>query len=212
MSTQFKIVSSRTVEQAGGKKFVTYGVQIISQTDTEPVVIERRYTDFLQLYLNLCRDNPKLAFAFPKKVLLGNFSIKVIAARQESFKSFLTLISTNEKLKESAEMKQFLIGAEEREALKLMRLECFNLAKPLLIKMFTVLNKVYTERNPVVLTTLCRLAACCSADPSSLADAHNYSEIALRRYAGLPVCFSCNFCFSGSSRLVTSICCACTCH
>lgn len=184
MAANFDIVSSRIVEIPGEKKYVTYSVLVKSPgSDSTPIIIERRYTDFLELHRALRREHFALTstFFFPKKVILGNFAANVISARRESFESFLKLISESEKLRSSLAMKHFLVGLEEKEALKLLRLECYNLAKPHLIKNFSLLNKIYTERHPAVLVALCRLAACCNADPTSLVEAEKYAELALRR-------------------------------
>lgn len=70
---RFEIITSRTVETDDGKKFVAYMLQVrqdISRLDPEPAHIERRYTDFLNLYTALTKDYAPLmnGISFPRKV------------------------------------------------------------------------------------------------------------------------------------------------
>lgn len=72
-----EIVSSRIVEGAeSNKKFVAYMLQVRQQhsgttvNDKDPANVERRYTQFLDLYNGLKRDHPALlsSITFPRKV------------------------------------------------------------------------------------------------------------------------------------------------
>lgn len=78
MWTKFDVISARTIDTKDGqKKFVMYSIKIHkagSENDNQAVIVERRYTDFLELYTSLCQAFPRLAamVSFPRKVLLGD--------------------------------------------------------------------------------------------------------------------------------------------
>lgn len=86
---------------------------------------------------------------------------------------------------DSVSFKKFLIGNDEKLAKKYLEAKKYWLAKPILEKNFWILNKIHTERHPAVIVALCRLAACCTADPTSLEEASKYAELALKRYDGI---------------------------
>jgi sorting nexin-20 len=151
--------------------------------DPNPAVIERRYSDFLILYESLRHNFPSLManVMFPKKVLLGNFAPGVISERSAGFETFLEHIVTVEKLRESSSLSSFLQGREQREARQWMEAQRYDQAIPLLENSFRLLNKLHTDRHPTVMLTLCRLVACCSADPITTSAEH-FADLALRRY------------------------------
>lgn len=190
MCAKFEIVSARTVENKDGqKKHVAYTVLIRKDgpNDTYPVVIERRYTDFLELYKTLRQDYPHLTsqFSFPRKVIIGNFAPDVIKARSISFEYFLKLIASNERLRESLSLQSFLTGQEEKQAKKWLQSKRYSQARPLLENIFRLLSKIHTDRHPSVIIALCRLIACCNADPTALVEAEKYAELALKRFDGI---------------------------
>lgn len=190
MSAKFEIVSARTVENKDGqKKHVAYTILIRKDgsNDAYPVVIERRYTDFLELYRSLRQNYPPLTsqISFPRKVLLGNFAPDVIKSRSCSFESLLKIISSNERLRDSAGLKVFLTGQEEKQAKKCLESKRYNQARPLLENIFRLLSKIHTDRHPSVIIALCRLTACCNADPTALIEAEKYAELALKRFDGI---------------------------
>lgn len=79
MRTKFDIVSARTVDdKENQKKYVVYDIKIYHQgsdNDTQAIFVERRYSDFLELFLNLRQNYPQLTtkISFPRKVLIGKF-------------------------------------------------------------------------------------------------------------------------------------------
>ncbi|KAJ9601815.1 hypothetical protein L9F63_000043 [Diploptera punctata] len=183
---KFEVVSARTVDQDNEKKHVAYTVMIRKdglQPDPNPAVIERRYTDFLELYESLRREFPAqmARVTFPKKVLMGNFAPGVISRRSAGFESLLEHVTTEEKLRESKILAMFLQGREEHEARQWMEAQRYDQAIPLLENCFRLLNKLHTDRHPTVMLALCRLVACCSADPTATSAEH-FADIALRRY------------------------------
>lgn len=191
--TQFEVVPSRIVEEAGQKDYVAYTVSVKkvgSMCDPHPAVIERRYSDFLNLYLSLRKEFPALmsSTSFPRKVLIGNFSPEVIYHRQKGFARFLEHAQGNEKLNQSASLAAFLQNAEQREAQALMIKKQYDLAVPLLENAFRLLNKLYTDRHPFVIIALCRLVACCAAtsfETHAGGRAEKFAKLALRRFEGI---------------------------
>lgn len=88
--------------------------------DTHPNVIERRYTEFLDLYKALCREFPTImaTTTFPKKALMGNFTPEMISGRSASFEALLKIIAENERIKNSNVVINFLQNKEQEEARK----------------------------------------------------------------------------------------------
>lgn len=109
----------------------------------------------------------------------------MIKTRSYSFETFLRIVAENEKLRDSESLNLFLIGEEERKAQRCLESKQYSQAKPLLENIFRLLNKIHTDRHPSVITALCRLTACCNADPNSLGEAEKYAELALRRFDGI---------------------------
>lgn len=129
------------------KKFVTYDIGICQDLrliDANPIIIERRYTDFRQLYDALRKDHASLLAAcqFPKKVMMGNFSTDLIAERSAMFELFLDHVAASTPLRESAEFLHFLQGKELTKACQLLDERRNEQAIPLLENCFRLLNKV----------------------------------------------------------------------
>lgn len=180
---KFEVVYARTVESP--KKHVAYTVMVRKDgavPDPHPSVIERRYTEFLELYIALRQENPSLlsTFAFPKKALRGNFTPEMISSRSAGFEAFLMLIAANEKLRNSAAVTEFLQHREQAEIRHWIEEKRYDQAVPLLENCFRLLNKLHTDRHPAVLRTLCLLVACCEAGNDKQTE--RFAEIALRRY------------------------------
>lgn len=154
-----------------------------SQMDLDPAVIERRYSDFLELYESLRKEYPSLTAGvqFPRKVLLGNFGPGVILARSSGFEEFLEHIGNNQRLRESSSFSIFVQGREFTEAKQWMEKQNYEQALPLLENIFRLLNKLHTDRHPSVLMALCRLVACsCAAGESTQPE--KFADLALHRY------------------------------
>ncbi|KAE8737854.1 hypothetical protein FOCC_FOCC016684 [Frankliniella occidentalis] len=190
-TVKFEIVSVRIVRiEAGQKKHVAYTISIRKDGETpdpHPAVIERRYSDFLDLFLALRKEFPTLMsnVSFPRKVLIGNFGPVVIESRQKGFEMLLKHTTKNEKLSQSANLAAFLQNAEQQEAQAWMIQQRYDLAIPLLENAFRLLNKLYTDRHPYVIIALCRLVACCVADTKEShlgGRAEKFAELALRRF------------------------------
>lgn len=97
-SLVFEITSAYINEKEGtDKKHVVYTLQvrhITTRDDASPAILERRYTDFLNLYNGLRAEQPQLmaSVPFPKKVLIGKH--KLISLKLKF--CFLTVIPRSE--------------------------------------------------------------------------------------------------------------------
>lgn len=177
------------------KRYVAYDLQIRQEssrkTDATPVTIERRYTDFLNLYDELKKDQPTLmaTILFPKKALLGNFSSDLIGQRSAAFEAFLYHIVQHSVLYESSSFLHFLQDKELTKACQLLDERRNELAVPILEDCFRLLNKIFTDHSKYVLLILCRVVAACTVSPVPHPSAEKWAELALKRYDGVSDCF-----------------------
>lgn len=173
---------------ASVKKFVVYDLNVrldsTKCTDSNPVTIERRYTDFLNLYETLRREHGPLlnGVIFPKKAFMGNFSSDLIAERSAGFEAFLDHIVSSSVLRESPHFLNFLQGMELTRACQLLDERRNEQAVPILEDCFRLLNKIYLDRSRAVLLLLCRLVAACTTCPVPHPSAEKWAELALHRY------------------------------
>ncbi|XP_044750920.1 sorting nexin-20 [Coccinella septempunctata] len=182
----FEIISARIHEE--DKKYVVYNLQvrhISGFDDLSPSLIERRYTHFLSLYNSLKTEYPEmmLSIEFPKKVFLGNFDNSLISSRSTGFETLLKHVSSNTKLRNSKSLLVFLQEPELTKAKDLLEKKEFNNAFPVLESIFLLLNKVFTDRSPAVLLSLCRLLGC--AVEAAGIKWRKWAELALHRYEGV---------------------------
>lgn len=215
MIVRFEIPFARVMppttenENSTVKKYVVYDLNVRQDstqcTDSNPVTIERRYTDFLNLYNGLKKDYPMelSAIAFPKKVFIGNFSSDLIAERSASFEAFLDHVVSLPELRSSPSFLQFLQDNELTRACQLLDERRNEQAVPILegkhhflllhfvpkiieklpfSDCFRLLNKIFLDRSRSVLLLLCRLVAATTTSPVPHPAAEKWSELALRRY------------------------------
>lgn len=154
--------------------------------DSYPSTIERRYTHFYNLHNDLKSEFPQLmsSVSFPKKVLLGNFDNKLISDRSTGFEALLKYITNESKLRNSNALLKFLQDIELEKVKAILEQKQFSEAYPLLESNFRLLNKVYTDRSPAVLLSLCRLLACSTMIPGS-PNAQKWADLVLHRYEGV---------------------------
>lgn len=171
------------------KRYVVYALNIRQDSatiDEFPVIIERRYTDFRNLYLSLKKEFPNEVtlsnINFPNKVLVGNFSSELIAERSYAFEGFLRCVVSNSKLRESAAFLYFLQDYELSQACQFIDERRNDNAIPLLENCFRLLNKIFTDRSRPVLLILCRLVAACTNTPMPDSSAERWARLALSRY------------------------------
>lgn len=191
---QFEILSARIMPPDGEdlkvKRYVIYMLTVRQDTrtamDPQPATIERRYTDFRDMYQNLKRDFPQEMsnIDFPNKVLMGNFSASLIAERGRAFEDLLTHIAQNSTLRSSSTFLDFLQNIELTKACQLLD-ERNDACIPLLENTFMLLNKIFMDRSKPVLLILCRLVAACTSSPVPHPSAEKWSALALNRYETL---------------------------
>lgn len=118
--------SQPSTPPVSSRRFVNYTILIKTTPglDTRPAVIERRFSDFLHLYQGLKSDPIRGRIVdgcvtFPKKVLVGNFSLINIAERSIEFSRLLSLCVLRKELLWSTSFVAFLLDKELKEAQQL---------------------------------------------------------------------------------------------
>ncbi|KAH8349259.1 hypothetical protein KR067_007459 [Drosophila pandora] len=172
------------------KRYVVYELTVSQDgeiQDTQPTKIERRYTDFRELYLALKRLHPaEMANKyFPSKVLVGNFKTELIGERSAAFEAFLTYVASQANLRESMEFLRFLQNDELSRACQFLDERRNENAIPILENCFRLLNKIYMNRSRPVLLILCRLVAACTSSPVPHHSAERWALLALNRFETL---------------------------
>ncbi|XP_077297272.1 sorting nexin 21 isoform X2 [Arctopsyche grandis] len=196
---KFVVSSTKTVcELDSDKRYVLYTICVRQNTlreDLDPSYIQRRYTQFLELYNSLKKDFSSLmsTFNFPKKVMVGNFSSALIACRSAYFVSLLEHIIKETRLREAQCTMAFFQDVELAEAKNLMNANKYDQALSTLENLFKLLNRVYTDRSHIVIMSLCRLVACgiggssaTSSENAVLAGpTERWAKLALHRFDGV---------------------------
>ncbi|KAH8403250.1 hypothetical protein KR222_008980, partial [Zaprionus bogoriensis] len=180
-------IMPREAEDAKIKRYVVYELTVRQDSDVmdaQPATIERRYTDFRELYQCLRRLHPQelSAISFPSKVLMGNFSSELIAERSAAFEQFLAHIASSATLRDTPAFLRFLQHEELSRACQYLDERRNEMAIPLLENCFRLLNKVYMNRSRPVLLILCRLVAACTVSPVPHHSAERWALLALNRF------------------------------
>ncbi|XP_034472845.1 sorting nexin-21 [Drosophila innubila] len=191
---RFEILMAHIMPREGDdpkiKRYVVYELTVRRDSnvmDAQPVKIERRYTDFRELYQCLKREHPNELsnLTFPNKVLMGNFSSELIGERSEAFEAFLTRIDEQTKLRDSNAFLRFLQHEELTKACQFLDERRNEMAIPILENCFLLLNKVYMNRSRPVVLILCRLVAACTVSPVPHHSAKSWADLALSRFEHL---------------------------
>lgn len=180
-------IMPREVEDARIKRYIVYFLTVRQDSDVmdaQPATLERRYTDFRNLYECLKRMHPQELnnLKFPQKVLMGNFSSELIAERSAAFEMFLAHVARNPRLRESAAFLRFLQHQELSKACQFLEERRNEMAIPLLENTFRLLNKVFMNRSRPVLLILCRLVAACTVSPVPHHSAERWALLAISRF------------------------------
>ena len=184
----FELISARTslaTETLGypksassNKRFVLYTI-IIKRApglETQPGIIEKRYSDFNMFFLSLRKSFPLYfqEFPFPKKIYSNNFEADVIAERSIVFQHLLTFMLSVRELRNSDLFHGFLLNAEYKKCRRLLRSASFEeaiICLENLLFILTKLNRVesslYLQLN--IFITYLALSAC-------LNEIENFSE------------------------------------
>ncbi|XP_018794329.1 PREDICTED: sorting nexin-20 isoform X2 [Bactrocera latifrons] len=169
------------------KRYVIYELSVRQDSsiiDPQPATIQRRYTDFRNLYNILKKEFPNKmsTLYFPNKVLVGNFSADLIAERSAAFETFLTHVTSCSTLRDTPAFLHFLQDNELSKACQLLDERRNEMAIPLLENCFRLLNKIFMDRSRPVLLILCRLVAACTMSPVPHHSAERWATLALSRY------------------------------
>ncbi|XP_011206977.2 sorting nexin-20 isoform X3 [Bactrocera dorsalis] len=169
------------------KRYVIYELSVRQDSsiiDPQPASIQRRYTDFRNLYNILKKEFPNKmsTLYFPNKVLVGNFSADLIAERSAAFETFLTHVTSCSTLRDTPAFLHFLQDNELSKACQLLDERRNEMAIPLLENCFRLLNKIFMDRSRPVLLILCRLVAACTMSPVPHHSAERWATLALSRY------------------------------
>ncbi|XP_053207764.1 sorting nexin-21-like [Panonychus citri] len=146
----FEIISARTVTTGASSgvksKHVSYTIIIkrCPGLESQPGVIERRYTEFSSLYMGLMKRFPLLLkdFNFPKKTLVGNFTSQVIRERSIAFQSLLTYCLSVDELRTSRPFVDFLHSKEMIETRRYLKSRNFEDAANILENCFFIQEKI----------------------------------------------------------------------
>ncbi|KAL7740045.1 hypothetical protein ACLKA6_012394 [Drosophila palustris] len=191
---RFEILMAHIMPREGDdpkiKRYVVYELTVrqdSNEMDAQPAKIERRYTDFRELYQSLKRSHPNELnnLTFPNKVLMGNFSSELIGERSEAFEAFLTHVAEQTKLRDSNAFLRFLQHEELTKACQFLDERRHEMAIPMLENCFRLLNKVYMNRSRPVVLILCRLVAACTVSPVPHHAAERWALLALSRFETL---------------------------
>ncbi|XP_017480025.1 PREDICTED: sorting nexin-20 isoform X1 [Rhagoletis zephyria] len=174
-------------EDLNVKRYVVYELSVRQDSsiiDPQPASIQRRYTDFRNLYNSLKKEFPTKmsSLYFPNKVLVGNFSADLIAERSAAFETFLSHVVSCSTLRDTPAFLHFLQDHELAKACQLLDERRNEMAIPLLENCFRLLNKIFMDRSRAVLLILCRLVAACTMSPVPHHSAERWATLALSRY------------------------------
>lgn len=135
------------------KRFVNYTLLIKTTPglDKQPAVIERRFSDFLDLYQGLRRRKSHERLVnqyvnFPKKIYMGNFSLSNIAERSIEFSKLLELCMTNEDILWSVPFISFLLDKELKEAHRLLLFSEPETVQAVIETVYHIIQKLYVDQ------------------------------------------------------------------
>lgn len=151
-STVIQSQISSSAPPISSKRFVNYTILIKTAPglDRHPAVIDRRFSDFLQLYQGLKSHEAYAKIideyvAFPKKVYMGNFSLIKIAERSVEFTRLLSLCMTRSCLLWSVPFISFLIDKELKDAHRLSLFGDPDDVQALIETAYFIVKKLYID-------------------------------------------------------------------
>ncbi|XP_043937921.1 sorting nexin-20 [Protopterus annectens] len=182
----FEIPSARIVEDPD-VKYVKYKVVVIKSGSYDGIksCVERRYSDFERLHKGLLKDFKEEMedVIFPRKRVIGNFSVEMINGRRAAFMDYLEILHSIKYIRRSNKFIDFFIVPELEEAYNCLRGGSYTEALEILLEVL-VLQEKLTQHNPMLLApTLCAIVVCYK-DLGDLNSAYEYSERALLHLHG----------------------------
>lgn len=180
--------SSFVSNSTSNKRFVLYTI-IIKRApglETEPGIIEKRYSEFYMFFLSLRKAFPLFfnEFPFPKKIYSNNFEADVIAERSIVFQHLLTFMLSVRELRNSAIFHGFLLNGEFKKCRRLLRNSAFEeaiICLENLLFILTKLNRVESSRylQLNIFTTYLALSACTN-EIEHFSDAAHWADEAFK--------------------------------
>jgi hypothetical protein len=172
---QVEIISAKIVESLSNSysssRYVAYTLLFkrCRRLENTPCLLERRYTDFARLYREACKLRPEYrSVDFPRKQLLGNFRIEVIATRSRQLANFLTAILSDDLILNSDAFSAFAFDRELIECNRLMRSDALDDALSMLENAYSLHKLIILRlggvrrlrRFDVLFVTCCAIVTC----------------------------------------------------
>ncbi|KAK0060858.1 sorting nexin-21 [Biomphalaria pfeifferi] len=160
-NVSFEVISAEVVKE-GRSGHVNYTILMKPHKDalrTIPTVVKRRYSDFEHLHQQLRKGFPSIManVAFPRKVLLGNFTSETIAKRSTAFEQYLTHLFSFFEIRFSSDFLYFFVLEDFSDAIRYFVQKDYGKAVLYFEKILPVLEKLYGDSHPHVLNCLCGL-------------------------------------------------------
>ena len=136
-----------------------------SLVDTDPCIVEKRYSEFEKLHADLKRAFGKMMddVAFPKKRLIGNFTPKTIGKRSRAFEQYLTHLYSLDEIRFSQTFLHFFFSSNLDTAHEYLLSDNFSEAVSVLQKVLQIQERIIGYNSTHIGNTLCCLAVSCQA-------------------------------------------------
>ncbi|XP_064169461.1 sorting nexin-20 [Anguilla rostrata] len=159
----FEIPSTRTVEH-GLSRYVVYQIVVLKSGsyDSKRVSVERRYSDFERLHLQLLQDfSEELEeVTLPRKRVTGNFAEENIAERREAFKDYLARLYAVRAVRRCALFQDFFTEPELKRAHGCLCGGQYSRALELLLPALDLQEKLAQHCPALTVPTLCAVTVC----------------------------------------------------
>nr|XP_045610573.1 uncharacterized protein LOC123765829 isoform X1 [Procambarus clarkii] len=144
---------------------------------------ERRYSEFLTVYSALMTSHRSLMEdfdGFPKKVIIGNFSMDVITERCKGLARFMNFVQDEGVLSRTAVFSKFLYHPEVMMSNNLLLQSQFEEACPILENTYILLSSLHWDTG-LTLRTLCQLIVSLHA-VSNFERSYMFAQVALHKF------------------------------
>ena len=151
----------------------------VPKLDTDQAIIERRYSDFLNLHKSIRKDIPAAVkdVPFPKRELFGNYDSELLETRGRKFEKYLRYIFQQQGVRQCQAFKDFFYLRHLTLATACLRSEDYAESKEQ-FRIGLQLQKKLQDEEKEIAATLCSLVEVCRAQHNFL-DAEQYATQAL---------------------------------
>ena len=151
----------------------------VPKLDTDQAIIERRYSDFLNLHKGIRKDVPTALkdIPFPKKELFGNYDKELLDQRGRKFEKYLRYIFQQQGVSQCKAFKEFFYLRHLKLGTACLRSEDYSES----LEQFWIglkLQKKLQDREKEIVATLSALVEVCKAQ-HKLVDAEKFASEAL---------------------------------